>query len=249
MFGIQLKQNQQTWASPAARSAYLVDLQHVDKVYETPAGKFSALKNLSLQVRSGDFISVIGKSGSGKSTLINMITGIDRPSGGQAFIDGAPIHAMNEEQISIWRGRTIGVVFQFFQLLPTLTAVENVMLAMDYANVVPLAERPARAMHILEQLEMHEYAHSLPSTLSGGQQQVVAIARALANDPPIITADEPTGNLDTRTAEAIFALFERLAQSGKTILMVTHDNELARRAWRTIVIADGQIIAERSNRS
>jgi putative ABC transport system ATP-binding protein len=226
---------------------YLIDLQQVEKDYETPAGKFKALNGVDLQVKAGSFLSVIGKSGSGKSTLINMVTGIDRPTGGKMYVGGAPIHEMNEEQISVWRGAAIGVVFQFFQLLPTLTAVENVMLAMDYAGVVPRPGRPGRALQVLESMGMADYAHAMPSTLSGGQQQAVAIARALANDPPIITADEPTGNLDVHTADSVFDLFVKLAGSGKTIMMVTHDNELARRSARTIVISDGRVIDDYDN--
>jgi putative ABC transport system ATP-binding protein len=229
-------------------SEYIIDLDQVVKEYETPAGKFKALDGVSLQVKAGDFLSVIGKSGSGKSTLINMVTGIDRPTSGKAFVSGAAIHNMNDEQIALWRGTTIGVVFQFFQLLPTLTVVENVLLAMDYAGTIPLKERPERAMQILMQMGMADYAHSFPRNLSGGQLQVIAIARSLANDPPLITADEPTGNLDSRTADSIFDLFGSLTERGKTILMVTHDDELARRARRTIVIRDGQIADDRTNR-
>lgn len=226
----------------------LIELQRVEKEFITPAGRYQALRGVDLAVQAGEFVSVIGKSGSGKSTLINMVTGIDRPSGGLAFVGGAPIHAMNEEQIAVWRGRTIGVVFQFFQLLPGLTAVENVMLAMDYAKTIPQKVRPQQAMAILERLRVAEYAHAMPGSLSGGQQQVIAIARALANDPPLITADEPTGNLDAHTAEAVFSLFESLAVQGKTVLMVTHDPDLAGRAHRTITIADGRVVDDRLNR-
>ncbi len=201
-------------------------------------------RSVTLQVRAGEFASVIGKSGSGKSTLINMVTGIDRPSSGELYIAGTPVHKLNEEQIAIWRGRAVGVVFQFFQLLPTLTAVENILLAMDYGRHYLAAERPQRALQLLEQVGLADQAHRLPGELSGGQQQMVAIARALANDPPIIAADEPTGNLDSRSARVIFELFENLACAGKTILMVTHDEGLARRTWRSIVIADGQILNE-----
>jgi len=237
-----------TQAAPGSQPGALVDLHQVEKEFDTPAGKFKALKGIDLQIGAGEFVSVIGKSGSGKSTLINMVTGIDRPTGGQAFVNGAPIHDMSEEQIAVWRGRAIGVVFQFFQLLPTLTAVENVLLAMDYAGVVPHKARPERALQILERVGMAAYAHAFPGALSGGQQQVIAIARALANDPPIITADEPTGNLDSQTAQAVFALLEALAESGKTILMVTHDPRLAGRARRTLLIADGRVTDDRVNR-
>ncbi len=225
----------------------LVDLRGVVKTYRSTAGTFSALKGIDLQVESGAFVSIIGKSGSGKSTLINVITGIDRPTSGEVIIGGEPIHEFNEEGIAVWRGRSIGVIFQFFQLLPTLTAVENILLAMDYGGHYPRAERPERAMELLELVGMADHAHALPNTLSGGGQQCVAIARALANDPLLLTADEPTGNLDSKSAEMVFRLFQSLAGSGKTILMVTHDRELAGRAQRTIQLADGRIVDEFTN--
>ena len=225
----------------------LVDLRGVVKTYQTPAGSFTALKGVDLRIGPGEFVSIIGKSGSGKSTLINMITGIDRPTAGEVWVNQTAVHALKEGQIAVWRGRNVGVIFQFFQLLPTLTAVENIMLPMDYSRVYLRQERPERAMNLLEQVEMAEYAHKLPTQLSGGQQQSIAIARALANQPPILAADEPTGNLDTRTAEMVFSLFERLANSGVTILMVTHDNDLAKRAHRTIVLADGKIVDKKVN--
>ncbi len=224
-----------------------ISLRQVVKTFENPAGTFTALKGVDLQVNAGEFVSIIGKSGSGKSTLINMITGIDRPTAGQVLVGDTPVHRLTEEQIALWRGCAIGVVFQFFQLLPTLTAIENVLLPMDYSRRLSPAERPERAMTLLEHMGMADYAHSLPSALSGGQQQSIAIARALANDPPILAADEPTGNLDSKTAESVFGLFKDLATRGTTILMVTHDHELAKRARRTVVIADGEIIDERLN--
>jgi putative ABC transport system ATP-binding protein len=227
---------------PGNTRALLIDLRDVVKTYESVAGSFTALKGIDLQIDTGQFVSVVGKSGSGKSTLINVITGIDRPTSGEVVVDQTAVHTLNEEQIAVWRGRTIGVIFQFFQLLPTLTAVENVMLPMDYCQVYSPGERPERALHLLEQVGMAGYAHELPSALSGGQQQSVAIARAMATDPPILTADEPTGNLDSRTAEGVFRLFETLVDSGKTILMVTHDSDLAARAQVTLVIADGEIV-------
>ncbi|MBN1139066.1 MAG: ABC transporter ATP-binding protein, partial [Anaerolineae bacterium] len=176
-----------------------------------------------------------------------VITGIDRPTAGQVLVDHTAVHTLSEEKLAVWRGHTIGVIFQFFQLLPTLTAVENVMLPMDYGGVYAL-ERPERAMYLLELVDMADHAHKLPAELSGGQQQSIAIARALANDPPLITADEPTGNLDSRSAQSVLQLFERLVENGKTILMVTHDQELAARAPRTLVLADGEIVDERVNR-
>jgi putative ABC transport system ATP-binding protein len=232
----------------AKLDGHLVDLREVVKTYQGTAGTFTALKGVDLQVESGAFVSIIGKSGSGKSTLINVITGIDHPTSGEVIVDDVQVHTLNEEQIAIWRGRSIGVIFQFFQLLPTLTAVENILLAMDYGGQYPAAERPERAMYLLELVGMVDRAHRLPNSMSGGQQQCVAIARALANDPVLLTADEPTGNLDSKSAEMVFHLFENLAGAGKTILMVTHDNELAARAQRTIKLADGRIIDEFSNR-
>lgn len=226
----------------------LVDLREVVKTYQSSAGTFTALKGVDLQVEAGAFVSIIGKSGSGKSTLINVITGIDRPTSGEVIVDHVHIHTLNEERIAIWRGRSIGVIFQFFQLLPTLTAVENILLAMDYGGRYPRTERPERALYLLELVGMADQAHRLPNSLSGGQQQCVAIARALANDPVLLTADEPTGNLDSKSAEMVFRLFESLAQAGKTILMVTHDNDLATRAQRTIRLADGKIVDEFTNR-
>jgi len=229
-------------------NSHLVDLRGVVKTYESAAGKFTALKGVDLQVNAGEFVTIVGKSGCGKSTLINMITGIDRPSAGDVIVGGAIVNSLSEGQTAVWRGRAIGVVFQFFQLLPTLTAVENVMLPMDFGKLYAPAQRYERAMRLLEQVDMAEHAHTLPLALSGGQQQSIAIARALANDPPLLAADEPTGNLDSKTADAVWRLFEQLVDSGKTILMVTHDNDLAQRARRTVVMADGQIVDERVNR-
>jgi len=221
---------------------HLIELRQVVKTYDVVAGKFMALKDVDLQVNPGEFVAVIGKSGSGKSTLINMITGIDRPTSGQVLVEDTAVHTLNEGQIAVWRGRSIGVVFQFFQLLPTLTVVENVMLPMDFCNVYRMREREERAMHLLEQVGLAQHAYKLPSAISGGEQQRVAIARALANDPPIIAADEPTGNLDSATSETIFKLFEELVENGKTILMVTHDMDLAQRATRTVLLVDGEIV-------
>lgn len=231
-------------AITAHRARKLIDLTNVVKSYATAAGEFRALKGVNLQVQPGEFVAVVGKSGSGKSTLSNMITGIDRPTGGTVVVADTPIHTLDENQIARWRGRNVGVVFQFFQLLPTLTVLENIMLPMDFCHMYTLPERRRRAFHLLEQVEMAEQASKLPTALSGGQQQRVAIARALANDPPIVIADEPTGNLDSRTADAVFQLFRQLVSNGKTILMVTHDDELAHRVTRTVTIADGEIVAD-----
>jgi len=223
----------------------LITIEDVVKTYDTGEVPFTALRGINLHVASGEFVGLIGKSGSGKTTLINMITGIDRPTSGRVIIDGAHVHDLNENQLAMWRGRTIGVVFQFFQLLPTLTVAENIMLPMDFCNRYKPDERLERALHLLEQVEMAEQAHKLPSALSGGQQQRVAVARALANDPPIIAADEPTGNLDSKTADAVFGLFERLVDEGKTIVMVTHDKDISARVRRALTVHDGEIVEER----
>ena len=220
----------------------LIELREVGKTYHTPAGRFDALKGVSLEIKAGEFVSIIGKSGSGKTTLINLITGIDGPTEGEIFIGDTPVHKLSEGQMAAWRGLNIGIVFQFFQLLPTLTVLENVMLPMGLCNLYTRAERYDRALHLLELVDLAEQADKLPNKLSGGQQQRAAIARAMANDPPIIATDEPTGNLDSRSAEAVMELFEDLVARGKTILMVTHDGDLAKRAKRTIALADGVII-------
>jgi len=222
----------------------LIDLRDVRKAYDTPTGPFLALHGIDLQIESGEFVAVIGKSGSGKSTLINMITGIDRPTSGEVTVANTRLVGMTEGRLAAWRGRNVGVVFQFFQLLPTLTNMENVMLPMDFVGLYSARERRERALYLLDQVGIVEHARKLPTEISGGQQQRVAIARALATDPPIIVADEPTGNLDSKTAEAIFTLFAELVKQGKTILIVTHDRDLARRVTRTIILADGEIVDE-----
>lgn len=219
-----------------------VEISAVRKVYVTGAGEFEALKGVDLQVPYGEFAAVVGKSGSGKSTLINIITGIDRPTEGEVWVAGTPVHTLTENQIAVWRGRTVGVVFQFFQLLPTLTALENVILPMDFCNVFDPLDRPERALKMLELVGIKDQADKLPANLSGGQQQRVAIARSLANDPPLLVADEPTGNLDSRTAASVIDLFSELAQAGKTILIVTHDKDIARRGSRIVTVSEGRII-------
>lgn len=223
-------------------NTHLIELRRVVKAYESAAGTFVALKGVDLQVDTGEFVAVIGKSGSGKSTLINMITGIDRPTSGEVFVGDTAVHKLTEGQMAVWRGRNLGIIFQFFQLLPTLSVIENVMLPMDFCNMYTPRERRERALYLLEQVDMADNAYKLPSAISGGQQQRVAIARALANDPPVLVADEPTGNLDSKTANAVFELFERLVSQGKTILMVTHDTDLAKRATRTVIVSDGEVI-------
>lgn len=217
-------------------------LRNVKKVYENAAGKFIALKSVNLQLNYGQFISIVGKSGCGKSTLLNMITGIDRPTAGDVIINNDHIYKMSESQRALWRGRNMGVVFQFFQLLPTLTLLENTMLPMDYCKLYPFRERPDRAMELLKMVGLEEQAHKLPTAVSSGQQQSAAIARALATDPSIILADEPTGNLDSRAADNVLNLFESLAKHGKTILIVTHDPSITQRTDQTIILSDGEII-------
>jgi len=223
----------------------LIHLKDVRKAYKTPAGDFLALSGIDLQVQEGEFLAVVGKSGAGKSTLVNMITGIDRPSAGEIRVGTQAIQDMNEDQIATWRGKHVGVVFQFFQLLPMLTCAENVMMPMDFAGLYKgPRERRQRALHLLEQVGIAEHANKVPSAVSGGQRQRVAIARALANDPMLLAADEPTGNLDSKTADAMFQVFENLVAEGKTIVLVTHDRDLAARATRRVHIADGQIVDE-----
>ncbi len=221
----------------------LIHLKDVRKAYKTPAGDFLALKGIDLQVLEGEFLAVVGKSGAGKSTLVNMVTGIDRPSSGEIRVGSQAIQNMNEDQVATWRGKHVGVVFQFFQLLPMLTCAQNVMMPMDFAGLYSSPrERRLRALHLLEQVGIAEHADKLPSAVSGGQRQRVAIARALANDPMLLAADEPTGNLDSRTADTMFEVFESLVDEGKTILLVTHDRDLAARATRRVHIADGEIV-------
>jgi ABC-type lipoprotein export system ATPase subunit len=227
----------------------LIEIEAVHKTFKTPAGEFTVLKDISAGFYPGEFVSVVGKSGSGKSTLANMITGIDHPSRGSVRFGGTEIHKMSEGQMAVWRGRNIGVVFQFFQLLPMLTVRENIMLPMDFAGLVPDAEREARAMRLLALVGLDHMAGLLPNELSGGQQQAAAIARALANDPPVIVADEPTGNLDTRTAQEVFQIFTRLVDEGKTIIMVTHDNSLSHRTHRTLLLSDGELVHEQVARA
>ncbi|KAA3646505.1 MAG: ABC transporter ATP-binding protein [Chloroflexi bacterium] len=219
----------------------VVELKDVSKVYEGPAGDIHALREVNLTVGEGEFIGVRGPSGSGKSTLLNMITGIDRPSDGQITIAGQDIVGLNENQLARWRGKQVGVIFQFFQLLPTLTVIENIMLPMEFARAWKAKERPKRAMELLEQVDLADQAFKLPNTLSGGQLQRAAIARSLANDPPLVVADEPTGNLDSKTADRVFALFEGLVDRGVTFMMVTHDNSLAERFPRLLHVADGYL--------
>src|SRR5262245_1034743 len=219
--------------------AMMITLRGVTKTFDTPAGSFPALRGVDLDIRAGEFVAVVGKSGSGKSTLLNMIAGIDRPTSGIVSVAGASLSELNHDRLAVWRGRNVGVVFQFFQLLPTLTAIENVMLPMDFSGAIPTGRREARALELLERVGVRDQSAKLPATLSGGQQQRVAIARALANDPPLLVADEPTGNLDSATSVEIFRLFGGLVAEGKTLVVVTHERDTISGAGRTIALADG----------
>ena len=223
----------------------MIDMHGIVKTFKNAAGEFIVLKGIDLTINRGEFVSIVGKSGSGKSTLLNMITGIDHPSEGRVVIGGTDIYTnMTESQRSRWRGRNLGIVFQFFQLLPMLTLLENAMLPMDYADMYDFDERPARAMDMLKLVGLEAFANKLPLLVSTGQQQLAAIARALACDPPLLVADEPPGNLDSKSAAIIIDLFEELARRGKTVVMVTHDPSLTSRTTRNIIIADGELINE-----
>ena len=227
----------------------LIYLKDVRKAYESPAGDFFALKGIDLRVMQGEFVAIVGKSGAGKTTLINMLTGIDRPTSGEIRVGDHLVHEMSEDQIGAWRGQSVGVVFQSFHLLPRLTCVQNVMLPMDFAGLYKSPrERRERALHLLEEVSIADHADKVPSAVSGGQRQRVAIARALANNPIFLAADEPTGNLDSKTAEDVFGVFQKIVDEGRTIVMVTHDDELANRVPRTLTLADGLIVKEVTRR-
>jgi putative ABC transport system ATP-binding protein len=223
----------------------VIELRRVTKTYETPAGPFRALQDVDISVGPGEMAAVIGKSGSGKSTLLNLIGGIDRPTSGEVSVAGLSIERASERALAPWRGATVGVVFQFFQLLPTLTVVENVMLPMDFLRARPAKTRRPRALELLDRVGLADQANKLPATLSGGQQQRVAIARALANDPKIVTADEPTGNLDSETAAAVLELFRALAAEGRTVVVATHERDISRLATRTVTLSDGRVVGGR----
>jgi putative ABC transport system ATP-binding protein len=220
----------------------MIELLDLHKSYRTPSGDFPALKGINLRINPGEFVAVIGKSGAGKSTLVNMITGIDEPTSGAIVVDGKTISNLSQDRKARWRGLNLGVVFQFFQLLPTINLIENITLPMDFSGTYPLRERNQRALHLLEQVGIAEHAYKTPAKISGGQQQRVAIARALANDPPILIADEPTGNLDSHTAEEIFELFASFVDQGKTLLIVSHNKEIGNLASRVVKMSDGMIL-------
>lgn len=229
---------------PVAAQDGSIHMRKLVKKFKNEAGEFLVLKGIDLDINSGEFISIVGKSGSGKSTLLNMITGIDRPSGGDVYVGGTHLHQLTESQRALWRGKNLGIVFQFFQLLPMLTLLENTMLPMDYTNTHAPAERPKIALELLRMVGLENQADKLPAAVSSGQQQSAAIARSLATNPPIIVADEPTGNLDSRSAENIIQLFSHLVESGKTIVLVTHDPTITTRTQRTIIISNGELIDE-----
>jgi putative ABC transport system ATP-binding protein len=224
----------------------MIKLQHVTKIYCTPAGDYSALRNVDLEIGAGEFVAIAGKSGSGKSTLLNMMGGIDRPSSGSVEVDGTAIHEFGENQLAEWRGRNVGFVFQFFQLLPTLTISENVMLPMDFCRTFPAKERRKRALGLLDRVGVALHADKLPSALSGGEQQRAAIARALANGPTVVLADEPTGNLDSSTSAEVLALFREMASSGTTVVIATHERDIACVVDRRIEVADGILMASKT---
>jgi ABC-type lipoprotein export system ATPase subunit len=221
----------------------LISLTHVRKVYKTKAGELEVLKGIDFEVDAGEFVSIVGPSGSGKSTLINMITGIDRPTEGEVCVVNERLTHMSENRVARWRGRNVGVVFQFFQLLPTLTVVENVMMPMHYTGTYT-GKRRQRALELLDRVDLPDVANKYPSQISGGQQQRAAIARALANDPKLIVGDEPTGNLDVISAGLVFALFEELVAQGTTIVMVTHDRDLAGQVPHVVEVRDGRIMSD-----
>ena len=220
----------------------VIELRGAARAYRTPAGPFHALAGLDLTVAAGELVAIVGKSGSGKSTLVNLIAGIDRPTAGSVRVAGTAIERLGESALAAWRGRNVGVVFQFFQLLPTLTILENVMLPIDFCATLPADQARARGHALLAQVGIAEQAGKLPSALSGGQQQRAAIARALANDPPLVLADEPTGNLDSHTADAVLDLLAALTRAGKTVVTVTHERDIARFADRVVTLADGKLV-------
>jgi putative ABC transport system ATP-binding protein len=229
-------------AAPKPETQPLIALRGVTKTYPSAAGGFTALDDVSVEILRGEFCVVVGQSGSGKSTLLALLAGIDRPTRGEIIVDGVAVQTLSEKALSAWRGRAVGIVFQFFQLLPTLTAAENIMLPMDFCGTWPSRERRQRALTLLDRLGVADQADKLPSTLSGGQQQRVAVARALASAPTVLLADEPTGNLDSRTSHGLLELFHGLVEEGQTVVMVTHDRAAMRYASRTVSLADGRVV-------
>lgn len=229
-----------------ASGAQIIALRGVSKQFPSTRGGVAVLRDISLAMEHGKYIAIVGKSGSGKSTLLNMLTGIDHPSRGTVRINSTDVHTLEESKLANWRGRNIGIVFQFFQLIPTLTVAENILLAMDFVDVIPTRERAGRAKALLAQVGIAQHSDKLPSALSGGEQQRAAIARALANDPPILVADEPTGNLDSTTTELILSLFGDLVRAGKTVIVVTHEKGSTAIYDRIITLQDGAIFDDSS---
>ena len=223
---------------------HTIELRSVTKHYPAEGGGFTALRDVDLRIAPGEFVAVVGKSGSGKSTLLNLVAGIDRPTAGEVRVAGTALRGLDESRLAAWRGRNVGVVFQFFQLLPTLTVLENVTLPMDLCSTWPPRVARARAMELLEQVGIADQAGKLPSGLSGGQQQRAAIARALANDPPVLVADEPTGNLDSRTAGSVLELLAATAGKGRTVLMVTHERDVVGFVDRVVTLSDGGVAGD-----
>ena len=222
-----------------------IRFKQISKSFESAAGRFDALKSIDLTIGQGEYLAVVGKSGSGKSTLLNMLTGIDHPSQGTVTINSTEVHALNESRLAKWRGENIGIVFQFFQLIPTLTILENLQLAMDFVDIIPKRDRKKRAESLLGQVDISEQANKFPSALSGGEQQRAAIARALANDPPVVVADEPTGNLDSKTTTDILELFAQLVAKGKTVVVVTHEDVSDYEYDRVITLNDGFVVSDK----
>ncbi len=220
-----------------------VQVKRLVKTFDTPAGPLNVLRGIDLDIHQGDFIALVGPSGSGKTTFLNMVTGIDAPTGGDVQVDGVDVVRTPQRQLTRWRGRNVGIVFQFFQLLPTLTVLQNVKMPMDFCGVYEPQERKDRAMDLLDRLGIADQAYKTPDMLSGGQQQRVAIARALANDPPLIIGDEPTGNLDRMSAANVFSIFHEMREQGRTVLVVTHDRELVHDVPQIMVLTDGLIEA------
>jgi putative ABC transport system ATP-binding protein len=223
---------------------YAIQVDDVVKTYPLGAGEVVAVDHLSLEVAAGEFVAIVGRSGSGKTTLLNLLAGIDRPTAGTVRVAGADLGSLSESGLAAWRGQQVGLVFQFFQLLPTLTVAENVMLPMDFARKIPGGQRRDRAQRLLARVGIGDQADKLPATLSGGQQQRAAIARALANDPPILLADEPTGNLDSATAEAVLKVFADLNADGRTIVVVTHERDIRSIVSREVTLVDGRIVGD-----
>lgn len=222
----------------------IIEVKDVYKCFRVGDTETEVLRGVSVNIQPGEFVAITGPSGNGKSTLLNMLTGIDHPTRGEVLVGGRTVHTMTENQLAVWRGTQLGIVFQFFQLLPALNLLQNIILPMDFVNQRPARERQQRALHLLEQVGLADQAHKLPSQVSGGQQQRAAIARALANDPPILVADEPTGNLDARMSDEVFNLFAHLVDNGKTLVMVTHNPDLARQTQRVLEIRNGQVVRD-----